>query len=266
MEASSTGWGITSCDDGVAISQPRDFCPAKAKPYVLGRVLPPPGVIRCGEKDYDDPIAWTEWIVAYTGWTEEEWTDFYSDWTADSADRIQVAVKYGVNIFDWSKVGGSYGGETDMAVLELNRQMEGMSDITMIAHSKGGMVAKGFMDLSQNGSFFHPKWIGAKAVPVDNYILIEPAINQISTYGGAILYRGAEYYAKATVPVITINNTPDIRNVASWVRGRIAGAYNIQSRKSEHSLMVEYAQYATAVLPSLRPQGPAGYYGPVLGW
>jgi hypothetical protein len=142
--------------------------------------------------------------------------------------------------------------------------MRGMEDITVVAHSKGGAVAEAFMALRQwslvnawDWATVMPHEVPRQPVPVNSYVLIDPAIEGPGAWGAVPLFGGHAYDVAATVPVITINPTanPDPRKWESWIGDTVKGAYNIQSQKSDHSLMVEYARFVTWLLrPS--PRGP----------
>jgi RHS repeat-associated protein len=100
--------------------------------------------------EYLDPADWEAWIRYYKGWETEEgfalWKEWYTSWTqADEAGKIALMQSSGIHIFDWRTCNcaagifdNSQNATIAWAVEELDRQLAGMEDITIIGHSKGG--------------------------------------------------------------------------------------------------------------------------------
>ncbi|MBA3531833.1 MAG: hypothetical protein H0T73_07940, partial [Ardenticatenales bacterium] len=104
-----------------------------------------------GSHDWEDPETWREWVMAYKGWTNDDWHKyFYGEWmeatrAGDDAAKQTIMKREGVHIFNWNACGcGTTGKQSsrnasiDWGIGALEEQMEGMQDITMIGHSKGG--------------------------------------------------------------------------------------------------------------------------------
>jgi hypothetical protein len=152
--------------------------------------------------------------------------------------------------------------------------MRGLGDITVIAHSKGGAVAEAFMALRQwslvnawGWATVMPHEISRRPVPVSSHILIDPVIEGPGAWLAVLALGGRPYDVTATVPVVTINPTPELLigkppfiNVPSWIGGTIRGAHNIQTSRSDHSLMVDYAR------PAMYLVGQAASSPDYLGW
>ena len=92
-----------------------------------------------------DPKEWREWIMAYKGWSLDQWNDFYKLWSAaaDFATQNAVLAMEGIGIFTWG--GGSIDEATSNAgtvnnedmLDDLSQELEGMADITLVGWSKG---------------------------------------------------------------------------------------------------------------------------------
>ena len=100
-----------------------------------------------GDEYIGVPDPWKEWIMAYKGWSETEWTDFLKGWN-EAHNKADYTNDFGIRFFDWAeckcvdKAGELYSTEAsvDWAVGNLNEQMKGMKDITLLGYSKGANV------------------------------------------------------------------------------------------------------------------------------
>jgi hypothetical protein len=127
-----------------------------------------------GTDPYFEPSYWETWISAYVGWTHQEFMDkWYTPWTANSADdskKMNIAQETGVAIFKWTAVPGNAQafGNSAVAASYVQRQIDdwNLKDVTILAHSKGAVVATSLMGLYENGE------LGKGAVK--NMILIDP--------------------------------------------------------------------------------------------
>ena len=103
-------------------------------------------------EDWNDPEAWKEWIVAYTGWSDGQWNKFRNDWRDPDIDRDVLMYDTGVHIFNWDASGKGYDAKSasrrtsvEEALPLLDAQMAGMQDITLIGHSKGGNLVLNYV-------------------------------------------------------------------------------------------------------------------------
>jgi len=108
-----------------------------------------------------DPKLWKEWIVAYKGWTDEEWEAFYDKWDRASElnDKNTVLAGEGIGIFTWGgstwdeAIGNAHSSQTKDMVDDLASQMASMEDVTLIGWSKGGNLVLHYMQQLESGEF-----------------------------------------------------------------------------------------------------------------
>jgi hypothetical protein len=114
--------------------------------------------------------------MAYKGWDEYQWDSFYRAWTKQGvtdADKEKLMSDTGVHFFNWNAcdcaIGDGYFDRAsskatmDWARDDLARQMDGMEDITLVGHSKGGNLVTSYV---QSGKGPRPK----NAVIIDSPI------------------------------------------------------------------------------------------------
>jgi RHS repeat-associated protein len=125
-----------------------------------------------GTDPYDDPSWWEEWIREYTGWTHDQFLEkFYDPWMKAKTDeeKMKIAQETGVAIFKWDAVPGAeqWGSLADAATY-LQKQINdwGLRDVTILGHSKGGLVVAKLLEMYEQGSL-------AKG-EVKNAIAIDP--------------------------------------------------------------------------------------------
>ena len=138
-----------------------------------------------GTDPYDDPSSWEDWIREYTGWSSEKYQEWYTKWTqGNDDDKKKAAQDYGVAIFKWDAVPGKEQspGNSRAAARFLQKQIDdwGLQDVTIIGHSKGGVVAASLMDLYAKGDPFISRG------SVKNMVLIDPPQMGVTDffYGG----------------------------------------------------------------------------------
>ena len=227
--------------------------------YVLGNPLlfiDPSGhdlVIVGGynNNNWMDPLEWKEWIMAYKGWTEVEWNSFYDVWTkADDAAKQQLMAANSIYFFDWTAcecVSDSTWFDDDPhqkasrqafvseMLEELEAQLAGLHDVTLIGHSKGGNLVLNYMQ--RNGRF------------VKNAVMVD-ALWEGSVMGlvGAMApitdNRGHPFFQDTPASLVNLYNVRD------WVNSRGRGYYtgdivNLRVDQSErpHSTKGELASY-----------------------
>jgi len=97
---------------------------------------------------WSNPEEWKAWIMAYKGWiAQEDWDLFYAGWQ-NAENQFDYLNNQGIRLFDWSQCNcadwrqqNSTSASPDWSLANLEKQLQGMKDITIIGHSKGGNVA-----------------------------------------------------------------------------------------------------------------------------
>lgn len=190
-----------------------------------------------------DPKRWEEWIIAYKGWTAEEWKAFYATWEGNSgfSDKNAVLAAEGIRIFSW---GGSTieeavqnaGSLSNEDMLDgLSKEMEGMVDITLAGWSKGGNLVMLYLKaLAAGQDLVKPK----------HSVLIAPANTWISELHPDV----PDFGIKNEIPATGVN----VANVCKWsdpiCDSKIRGATNFSSGISGHG---PHGQMARQVFSAL---------------
>jgi hypothetical protein len=180
--------------------------------------------------DWEDPIEWKEWITAYKGWiTEEEWKVFYWSWrNADDAGKQQIMADNNIYFFDWTACDDCmdrirlFGDDPHQNASrhawvknmlgELEAQLTGLKDVTLIGHSKGGNLVINYMQ--RNGKY------------VKNAVIID-AIWKLPVVRGAVRAMGPIMHETAEHPLFedTPANIVNIFNIHDPVNSGEEGWY-----------------------------------------
>ena len=131
-----------------------------------------------------DPIVWQQWIMAYKGWSTEEWKAFYEAWSgaADFASKNKVLAAEGIGIFTWGgntmeeAISNAGSGRNVDMLDELANQMAGMKDVTLIGWSKGGSLVMHYLKRLEKGQIEGIKPLRA--------VLLAPATHPLGKYKG----------------------------------------------------------------------------------
>jgi RHS repeat-associated protein len=220
--------------------------------YVNGRPLvaiDPSGhdlLIVGGLRGDMDPATWQEWIMAYKGWSDEQWTSFYERWIAEAelSGKNEVLAAEGIGIFAW---GGETWDEanhnaswkwtsTQAMAQALAEQVDSMKEVTLIGLSKGGNLVLQYLDKLSSGK------LEAETTPL-RVILLAPATNPI------IDLFGHAGWAKNEIP----SSVPRAVNICAMgdmhCPMEIRNAENMNPPRSYgHST---HARYANRVIASL---------------
>ena len=205
-----------------------------------------------------DVAKWKDWIMAYKGWNESQWNEFYGnkeEWSdSNFAAGLARLDKEGIRIFSW---GGSTLSEkrenaqhkwTDDAMAEeLADEMAGMQDITLLGLSKGGNLVMHYLKRLEAGK------LDVDAPRPLHAILVSPA-----THPGGV-FRYTDPFLNNSVP----NTGPETVNICAV--GDIAcplkvrGALNINPPESFGHTGPKghfaHGVYANSVYASLNIQG-----------
>ena len=132
-----------------------------------------------GSDPYDDPSSWEKWIREYTGWDKPTFDKWLEDWKrADDAGKKKLAQENGVAIFKWDDVPGQEQqfGNSELAAKMLQKQINdwGLKDVTVVGHSKGGLVAATLMDLYETGQIARG--------PVKNIVAVDAPQGELSDW------------------------------------------------------------------------------------
>jgi len=194
--------------------------------------------------DWLNPEEWKEWIMAYKGWTGEEWNQFLAKWTkADDAGKQQLMQATGVHIFNWAgfatgidpQAASRSAGVGDM-LAELSRQMAGMKDITLVGHSKGGNLVLNYVQQMAERGYVQPK----NAVLVD--ALLQPALINYGPYGGMAPEREWGYATVTGKDATVLNLYNPLDPANDFKAGIVVGAKNIEALSLDvHSVKPTFA-------------------------
>jgi RHS repeat-associated protein len=105
---------------------------------------------------------WKDWIMAYKGWDEQQWGEFYEGYSGlvksgDFSGQQALLNSIGVRIFAWGGNSMEEGAAnaasewTGEMVDQLASEMKGMQDITLIGHSKGGNLVMQYLKRLEAG-------------------------------------------------------------------------------------------------------------------
>ena len=171
-------------------------------------------------EDWNDPEAWKEWIVAYTGWSDGQWNKFRNDWRDPDIDRDVLMYDTGVHIFNWDASGKGYDAKSasrrtsvEEALPLLDAQMAGMQDITLIGHSKGGNLVLN-----------HVRSLDGRSSQVKNVVLIDALSSNDWLLPVARGSWAGRNVTGTDVNAVNIYNPADIVN--SFALGFVRGATN----------------------------------------
>lgn len=109
-----------------------------------------------------DAYAWKDWIMAYKGWDNQMWAEFYREYyelgkSKNFSDQQNFLNSIEVRIFLWGGNSMEEGAAnaaskwTGEMVDQLASEMEGMQDITLIGHSKGGNLVMQYLKRLEAG-------------------------------------------------------------------------------------------------------------------
>ncbi len=210
------------------------------------------------DNDYEvDPSSYEQWIRAYKGWKDDEagnkaWKEFIIGWRDRNKSKEQLKAwmfQYGVHIFDWSACScqnqilrSSQAADVMAMIPELKRQMQGLKDITLIGHSKGGNLVLNYLksvgagDSVKNAVIIEaPKWT----------FMLWPG-QPYSSLGGL---HAAIPMVSSGVRVVNISNPFDVAATGGWGEWGIWGAINhldfelFGSGFAPHSIKAHWADY-----------------------
>ena len=188
-------------------------------------------------EDWTDPSGWKEWIMTYKGWAGKEWKEFMKSWekATTRADKWGLMREHAIYLFNWnydlksSPVAASRDAHVDEAMWPLFYQLQGLKDITLLGHSKGGNLVLNFLqhidEFFWGNGFQRPK----------NAVLIDALTNKgFIKQTGSLIHGmqprrrffglGEPTVSGCGVNVINIYNAFDPVN--GWVRGSVHGAWN----------------------------------------
>lgn len=167
--------------------------------------------------NWEDPSEWKEWIMACKGWSQTEWGQFYQAWTGgDNALRTQMMADNHVYLFDWTACNcatdrlvfgdsphqnASRRAHVEDMLSELETQLSGLQNVTLIGHSKGGNLVLNYMQ--RNGKY------------VRNAVIIDAIWEDSVSMGFARAMppilddTGHPCYESASVIIVNIFNSED---------------------------------------------------------
>jgi len=210
-----------------------------------------------------DAYVWKDWIMAYKGWDDQMWAEFYKEYSAllgngDFAGQQAALDDIGVRIFSWGgntmAEGAENAGEkwTHKMVDQLASEMEGMQDITLVGHSKGGNLVMHYMNRLEADD------LAADAPRPLHVVLIAPATNPFS-------------FLRAALPVSRIpKDGPETVNICSTgdfvCSSSLRNALNVNPPRSHGHNGYPYpgrfahGSYAESTLETLHIQGDHNAY------
>ena len=119
-----------------------------------------------GTNDWEDPSEWKGWVKAYKGWDDKQWQDFLDAWTSKGADRDTLMKTHGIHFFQYD----SWNATVDNTLVsELANQMSGMTDITLVGHSKGANMVTYYAQ-NYSGLDKATQFIGIDG-PVESFVI-----------------------------------------------------------------------------------------------
>jgi RHS repeat-associated protein len=92
-----------------------------------------------------DPAAWKEWIMAYKGWDEARWKVELASYEKSG---VSVFNKQGIHFFDYNSTSQAVNADL---VKSLDNFMSGISNVTLVGHSKGANLVMAYMSAMQAG-------------------------------------------------------------------------------------------------------------------
>ncbi len=211
--------------------------------------------------------AWKPWMTAYKGWNTDEVNAFYELWRIgkdnDAFKKFLMSVSK-VHIFNWglanpqaSSAPPVNGATIDTAKVVLWNEMQGMEDITLVGHSKGGNLVLNYLQDPEDASILkNAVIIDAPSNPAD------PTL--IEYLKCKVTYRGIPWATSMMVKVVNIYNTLDPAN--HYGGGAVAGAWeNLGVTEGGwpptevHSLKGKYAdQVLNSILQVAADRGARG--------
>jgi hypothetical protein len=113
----------------------------------------------CNEDYIQNVRYWENWIRAYKGWSQTVFENFMLG--HNTVDSLKVALgREGIRLFEYgNKAQGA--PITDQDVQDLSDQMAGMSNVTLVGHSKGTNLVMNY--ISKKGATEVQKFIINKA-------------------------------------------------------------------------------------------------------
>jgi pimeloyl-ACP methyl ester carboxylesterase len=211
--------------------------------------------------NWEDPSEWMEWIMAYKGWSQIDWDQFYQAWTqADDMLRTQMMANNRIYLFDWTACdcaadllpfgdtphqNASRRAHVEEMLGELETQLSELEDVTLIGHSKGGNLVLNYMQ--RNGKY------------VRNAVIIDAIWEDSVSMGFARAMppvlddTGHPCYENASANIVNIYNSEDWVN--SFEEGYHTGnVRNLRVTEPEnpHSTkgwLAPYALYRVGIAP-----------------
>ena len=186
---------------------------------------------------WSNPLEFKDWIMAYKGWSHEEWDGYYASWmVTEDAGKAAIMADTGIHFFQWQS--GQSHPVTAALMSELSSQMANMQDITLVGHSKGANVVMNYL-----------AWQGrnADAVFVSQFISIKgpvggafhwfsgsrepgyPFTRRPECGSASCPYRGHRAIADSNVTLVNIYGSGDRISYD----GYISGAINFMSNDNQ---------------------------------
>ena len=189
--------------------------------------------------NWEDPSEWMEWIMAYKGWSQSDWDQFYQTWTqADDALRTQMMADNRVYLFDWTACdcaadrlvfgdsphqNASRRAHVEEMLDELETQVSGLEDATLIGHSKGGNLVLNYMQ--RNGKYVR------NAVIIDAIWEDSVSLGLARAMPPVLDDTGHPCYENRSANIVNIYNSED------WVNSYAEGYYtgNVRNLRVDES-------------------------------
>ncbi|MFZ0544144.1 MAG: hypothetical protein WAM60_01815 [Candidatus Promineifilaceae bacterium] len=129
-----------------------------------------------GFKGNFDIEVWMDWIIAFKGWSDDQWEEFLAQWegATDLAGKNQVLESQSIRIFYWGSSNLAEIPEmaktmpTKDMVEPLANEMDGMENVILIGWSKGGNLVLHYLKQLDAGKL-------DTTVPPVGVILLAPA-------------------------------------------------------------------------------------------